>query len=313
MGGGGGPHCRQAATVAAGAMGDGHRLPRKAHNQQLLRYAAIPSEHALRVNEVVKAKWKGLGYQGSLWPARVVRIDVENQTYGLVFTDQTSQLLEHVDDTCPWTCVWRFNGTQPPPPGGHNEPAKVAAESALRAAAEYNERAKAEAAAKKAEAAAKKAAAAPASDDKQAVGAGGRKQGAAGGNARGQKTVATGSKAGSKRPAADGAQGGKDAEDEEKYDVYYHDIESCSLQEGTAEKDFAKRLKFKINSSLKIKGKLKKQKPEEVSLQDMMTNEAYAPTQHDRDVFARCVGDFLVKILNTPPSAEAKNALLSGL
>ena len=72
-------------------------------------------------------------------------------------------------------------------------------------------------------------------------------------------------------------------------------------------------LKFKINSSLKIKGKLKKQKPEEVSLQDMMTNEAYAPTQHDRDVFARCVGDFLVKILNKPPSFEAKNTLLPGL
>jgi len=51
---------------------------------------------------------------------------------------------------------------------------------------------------------------------------------------------------------------------------------------------------------------LKKQKPEEVSLQDMMTNEAYAPTQHDRDVFARCVGDFLVKILNKPPSFEVR-------
>ena len=58
---------------------------------------------------------------------------------------------------------------------------------------------------------------------------------------------------------------------------------------------------------------MKKQMPEEVSLQDMMTNEAYAPTQHDRDVFARCVGDFLVKILNAPPSAEAKNNLLPGL
>jgi hypothetical protein len=265
------------------------------------------------VNEQVKATWKGLGYQGSFYPARVVKVNVENQTYGLVFTDQTSELLEHVDDSCPWTCVWRLNGIQPPPPGGHNEAAKVAAQSALRAAAEYNERAKAEVAAKKAEVAAKKAAAAAGSDDKQAAGAGGSKQGAAGGNARGQKTAATGSKAGSKRPAADGAQGGKDAEDEEKYDVYYHDIESCSLQEGTAEKDFAKRLKFKINSSLKIKGTFKKQKPEEVSLQDMMTNEAYAPTQHDRDVFARCVGDFLVKILNTPPSAEATNALLSGL
>jgi hypothetical protein len=303
-------------------MDEEHRCPRKAHNQPLVRYAAIPSEHDLRVNEEVKAKWKGLGYQGSLWPARVVSIDVENQTYGLVFTDQTSQLLGHVDDTCPWTCVWRFNGIQPPPPGGHNEAAKVAAESALRAAAEYNERAKAEAPANKAEAAAKKAAAAPASDDKQAAGAGGSKKGAAGGNAGGQKTVATGSKAGRngaaaelslKRARAAGAQGGKDAEDEEKYDVYYHDIVSCSLQEGTAEKDFAKRLKFKINSSLKIKGKFKKQKPEEVSLQDMMTNEAYAPTQHDRDVFARCVGDFLVKILNTPPSAEAKNAFLPGL
>ena len=52
---------------------------------------------------------------------------------------------------------------------------------------------------------------------------------------------------------------------------------------------------------------------EEVSLQDMMTNEAYAPTQHDHDVFARCVGDFLVKILNKPRSFEAKNTLLPGL
>ena len=95
--------------------------------------------------------------------------------------------------------------------------------------------------------------------------------------------------------------------------MFYHDIVSCSLQEGTAEKDFAKRLKFKINSSLRIKDRLKKQKPEEVSLQDMMTNEAYAPTQHDRDVLARCVGDFLVKLLNKPPSAKAKNALLPGL
>ena len=95
--------------------------------------------------------------------------------------------------------------------------------------------------------------------------------------------------------------------------MYYHDIESCSLQEGTDDEDFAKRLKFKINFSLNIKGKMKKKMPEEVSLQDMMTNEAYAPTQHDRDVFARCVGDFLVKILNAPPSAEAKNNLLPGL
>ena len=61
---------------------------------------------------------------------------------------------------------------------------------------------------------------------------------------------------------------------------------------GTADEDFAKRLKFKINFSLNIKGKMKKQMPEEVSLQDMMTNEAYAPTQHDRDVFTHCVGDF---------------------
>ena len=50
-----------------------------------------------------------------------------------------------------------------------------------------------------------------------------------------------------------------------------------------------------------------------LTAEDMMTNEAYAPTQHDRDVFARCVGDFLVKILNAPPSAEAKNNLLPGL
>jgi hypothetical protein len=297
-------------------MEEEHRRPRKAQNQQLVRYAAIPSKHALMVNEQVKATWKGLGYQGSFYPARVVKVNVENQTYGLVFTDQTSQLLEHEDDSCPWTCVWRLNGIQPPPPGGHNEAAKVAAASALRAAAEYNERAKAEVAAKKAEVAAKKAAAAAGSDDKQAAGAGGSKEGAAGGSAaggsaRGQKTVAT--KAGKKRPAAAGSQGGKDVEDEEKYDVYYHDIESCSLQEGTADEDFAKRLKFKINFSLNIKGKMKKQMPEEVSLQDMMTNEAYAPTQHDRDVFARCVGDFLVKILNEPPSAEAKNKLLPGL
>jgi hypothetical protein len=297
-------------------MEEEHRRPRKAQNQQLVRYAAIPSKHALMVNEQVKATWKGLGYQGSFYPARVVKVNVENQTYGLVFTDQTSELLEHVDDSCPWTCVWRLNGIQPPPPGGHNEAAKVAAASALRAAAEYNERAKAEVAAKKAEVAAKKAAAAAGSDDKQAAGAGGSKEGAAGGSAaggsaRGQKTAAT--KAGKKRPAAAGSQGGKDVEDEEKYDVYYHDIESCSLQEGTADEDFAKRLKFKINFSLNIKGKMKKQMPEEVSLQDMMTNEAYAPTQHDRDVFARCVGDFLVKILNEPPSAEAKNKLLPGL
>ena len=292
-------------------MDEDHRRPRQAHNQQLVRYAAIPSEHPLMVNEQVKATWKGLGYQGSFYPARVVKVDVKKQTYGLVFTDQTSQLLEHVDDSCPWTCVWRLNGIQPPPPGGHNEAAKVAAESALRAAAEYNERAKAEVAAKKAEVAAKKAAAAAASDDKQAAGAGGSKQGAGGGSARGQKTAA--GKAGRKRPAAAGSQGGKDVEDEEKYDVYYHDIESCSLQEGTADEDFAKRLKFKVNFSLNIKGKMKKQMPEEVSLQDMMTNEAYAPTQHDRDVFARCVGDFLVKILNKPPSFEAKNTFLPGL
>ena len=115
-----------------------HRRPRNAHNQQLVRYAAIPSEHPLMVNEQVKATWKGLGYQGSFYPARVVKVNVENQTYGLVFTDQTSELLEHVDDSCPWTCVWRLNGIQPPPPGGHNEAAKVAAASALRAAAEYN-------------------------------------------------------------------------------------------------------------------------------------------------------------------------------
>ena len=300
-------------------MSSEHRMPRKAHEQELLRFAAIPHHVELKVNEEVKAKWKGLGYQGSSWPARVKKINAETQTYSLVFTDQTSQLLEHVDETCPWTCVWRLNGIQPPPPGGQNEAAKVAAESALRAAAEYNDQAKAAAAAKKAASAAKKAAAAPPSDGKQAASAGCSKKGAAGGNAG---AAAAGSKAGSngaaaelplKRPLAAGVQGGKDAGEEEVYDVFYGDIESCSLQEGTAEKDFAKRLKFKINSSLKIKGKFKKQKPEEVSLQDMMTNEAYAPTQHDRDVLARCVGDFLVKLLNKPPSAKAKNALLPGL
>ena len=74
-------------------MEEEHRRPRKAQNQQLVRYAAIPSKHALMVNEQVKATWKGLGYQGSFYPARVVKVDVKNQTYGLVFTDQTSELL----------------------------------------------------------------------------------------------------------------------------------------------------------------------------------------------------------------------------
>ena len=89
---------------------------REAANKSLERFASIPDRAVpLEVGEKVLARWKEHNYQGRLWPAEVVGIDLtgDSPTYSLVFTDDTSKILGHEDANCPLQYIWRTNGEQP--------------------------------------------------------------------------------------------------------------------------------------------------------------------------------------------------------
>lgn len=126
---------------------------------------------------------------------------------------------------------------------------------------------------------------------------------------------------GAGKPAAPSHAGGKAAskpklkrrgKSAKLYTPYYTDIKSATLQQGPG--DFAKRLKFKIGNGLYYDEHDQYEKDDvDLSLEDMLTSAEFAPVQHDRNLFAAKISEFMVKLLDTPPSAEQKAALLSGL
>ena len=75
--------------------------PERKRNE-LVRYSAIPPQHVpLQVHEKVKAMWKGNDYQGARFPAEVVGINEEDDTYRIVFKDADSVANGDKDDDCP--------------------------------------------------------------------------------------------------------------------------------------------------------------------------------------------------------------------
>ena len=155
---------------------------------------------------------------------------IVSNSYSLVFTNETSKLLGHVDTDCPLDYIWRTNGEKPA--------------------------------------------------------------------AMAKKVV----KKRRKAPAANS--------EETTFLPFYGNIQSATLEHG--DEPFAKRLKFKISNGLLMNGREKWLPDAEISLQDMFHSQEYAPTQHETNIFAQCLADFMCKLLNTSPSDEQQPVLLSG-
>ena len=101
------------------------------------------------------------------------------------------------------------------------------------------------------------------------------------------------------------------AKDQPTYVPFYGDIQRAWLDEG--DEPFAHRLKFEVGNGLMMQGREQWLPHATISLQQMFHSEEYAPTEHETNVFARCLADFMRKLKDAPTGAEQQPVLLRGL
>ena len=81
-------------------------------SKQPQRYADVPTKGPLMLGEMVTALWKDDDYKGDRFPARVVKVNEQDDSYGIVFVDEEGLEKGHRDDKCAAKYIWRGNGVQ---------------------------------------------------------------------------------------------------------------------------------------------------------------------------------------------------------